>query len=1181
MTNERKIKFYTTLLTYYLLFYGALHLLAMIFFFGFERGWGGFAYFLLFWLHLPFLLIGGFLTFLGRKLKIGLSGFLPSFVSFCQMAGGFIIVNMPAQSYSGGLQRSFQLWPPSNSFDSQNKEFICYEKKASHSFFTPLNCGIIMGYNKGESMGRMMPGRVRQEGIDLYDAGKLSVDKIEGSHLLLTIDGEQFRYSATDEEISCSCSLFTQRNYCQHLAAAEYFLKNDEEGRQLEQALTDNESHRVEVERRTYAGGIFLDKLLALQDSPVVKYSLSVEGQLLLFDQNIDWTLKINRLPDQRSYIIRDVAVFLKTVRKQGFYQIGKSYYEQLSLSAFDEASQDLISFLWQLVPESSVLETDVLSHFGRHLRLPLSAFEVGVDLLQDLTEFSWTYDEEVYTELTIQPLQAQAGLFQFAVTVDKELLTLTIREEEKRSLFHGHYFCKGSTLYHVQAGQHAVLKTIKDVASFEKGVKVIQIELGDKDRLALALLSFADLGPLKAPDYFKVRDFKTYFDFSLLVDGRVGLQLRLQSHGYKIASQADLEALPFLLHRLRLSAIEEVISGAGFHGRFQAKRAPLSDEEKYTFFTQILPQFRRIGEVNLSSELAELFVDTKPQIRVNTTGSLLEVSFDFDGIAPEEVNQALQSLLNDATHFTSQTGKVVVFDEETKRISQTLAFLRGQGNGQGALTFGRFVTQQLAQLFAGDERVEFSRTFQEMAYDLAHPESYVLSELPIKATLRDYQELGVKWLSTLDKYGFGGVLADDMGLGKTLQTIAFLAGKLEEQSKVLILAPSSLIYNWQEECHKFAPQLDVAVIYGNKAARVAQLAQGAQVVITSYSSFRQDIEAYQGQFFDYLILDEAQVMKNAQTKIAQHLRDFEVGNCFALSGTPIENHLNEIWSIFQIVLPGLLPVKTEFNKMSPKDVARTIRPFVLRRRKEDVLEELPDLIEINVLNELSDEQKAIYLAQLRQMQVQIASESDAAINRKKIEILAGITRLRQICDTPKLFLEDYTGQSGKLESLRELLVQLKEGDHRVLIFSQFRSMLDIVETELEELGLSSYKLTGSTPSHLRQEMTTAFNMGSRDAFLISLKAGGVGLNLTGADTVILIDLWWNPAVEAQAISRAHRMGQTKAVEFYRLITRGTIEEKIQELQESKKNLVTTVLDGNESRASMTVEEIKEILGVS
>ena len=432
-----------------------------------------------------------------------------------------------------------------------------------------------------------------------------------------------------------------------------------------------------------------------------------------------------------------------------------------------------------------------------------------------------------------------------------------------------------------------------------------------------------------------------------------------------------------------------------------------------------------------------------------------------------------------------------------------------------------------------------------------------------------------------LDHYGFGGILADDMGLGKTLQAISFLSTKLTDNKNVLILAPSSLVYNWQEEFAKFTPYLDVAVVYGSKSTRDSLIAEQHQVMITSYTAFRQDVEEYERLSFDYLILDEAQVMKNDQTKIAQHLRKFEVKNTFALSGTPIENHLGELWSIFQIVLPGLLPSKKEFLKMPTDLVSRYIQPFIMRRKKEDVLQELPELTEVVYRNDLVNSQKAIYLAQLQQMQERVLHATDEELNRNKIEILSGLMRLRQICDTPALFLESYQGDSGKLDSLRELLEQIHSSNHRVLIFSQFRGMLDLIEQELHHLGMKAFKITGSTPAKERQEMTMAFNGGEKDAFLISLKAGGVGLNLTGADTVILVDLWWNPAVEAQAIGRAHRIGQERKVEVYRMITRGTIEEKIQELQDNKKNLISTILDGTESRSSLSMAEIREILGIS
>ena len=506
---------------------------------------------------------------------------------------------------------------------------------------------------------------------------------------------------------------------------------------------------------------------------------------------------------------------------------------------------------------------------------------------------------------------------------------------------------------------------------------------------------------------------------------------------------------------------------------------------------------------------------------------------------------------------------------------------LRSKHSKNGVIQTHSLAAYQLSELFKDQERVDLSQDFRQLAYDLTHPEDFPLPKLKVQAELRDYQETGVKWLSMLNKYGFGGILSDDMGLGKTLQTISFLTAHLTKSKKVLILAPSSLIYNWSDEFAKFAPDLDVAVVYGLKNVRDAVIAENHQITITSYASFRQDVEEYQGLHFDYLILDEAQVMKNDQSKIAQYLRAFEVDRTYALSGTPIENHLGELWSIFQIVLPGLLPSKKAFLKMSAETVARYIKPFVMRRKKEEVLQELPDLIEVSYRNELADSQKTIYLALLKQMQERILHATEEEINRSKIEILSGLMRLRQICDTPKLFMEDYNGESGKLESLSELLEQIQGGNHRVLIFSQFRGMLDIIEEELGRMGLESFKITGSTPAKDRQEMTKAFNQGERSAFLISLKAGGVGLNLTGADTVILVDLWWNPAVEAQAIGRAHRIGQERNVEVYRMITRGTIEEKIQELQETKRNLVSTILDGAESRSSLSLEEIREILGIS
>ncbi|BCJ11086.1 hypothetical protein SMNM65_15180 [Streptococcus mitis] len=624
-----------------------------------------------------------------------------------------------------------------------------------------------------------------------------------------------------------------------------------------------------------------------------------------------------------------------------------------------------------------------------------------------------------------------------------------------------------------------------------------------------------------------------------------------------------------------------QVCLTAGFEADFQSWRQALKAESVYHFFHEIIPVFEKLGNVDLSDKLEELYSLASPQVQIASKGGLLEIQFDFQDIAQEEINQAMQALVANQDFYIDSSNQVYFFDEETKKIRQNLQELGQFELKDGSLQARKPLAYSLAHLFEGRDRVSFSQEFQNLAHDLTHPEDFPRQATQVQADLRDYQEKGIGWLQMLHHYGFGGILADDMGLGKTLQTIAFLTSQVTKESRVLILAPSGLIYNWADEFQKFAPQLDVAVVHGLKASREEILAESHQIYVTSYATFRQDSELYQGMSFDFLFLDEAQVMKNAQTKIAQTLRQFVVPSVFALSGTPIENHLGELWSIFQIVMPGLLPSKKEFMKLPAERVAQFIKPFVMRRKKEEVLTELPDLIEVVYKNELEDQQKAIYLAQLQQMRDRLAQVSDQEFQRSRVEILSGLMRLRQICDTPALFMEDYQGASGKLDSLRDLLVQVADGGHRVLIFSQFKGMLEKIEQELPDLGLTSFKITGSTPAKERQDMTKAFNQGERDAFLISLKAGGVGLNLTGADTVILVDLWWNPAVEAQAIGRAHRMGQEETVEVYRLVTRGTIEEKIQELQEQKKHLVSQVLDGTESRGSLSLAEIREILGIS
>lgn len=1027
-------------------------------------------------------------------------------------------------------------------------------------------------------MAKLIPGKLRMEGVTLYETGNIEIIKEKGNRLYTRVAGEDLRYSLEDDLVFCACDFFQKRGYCLHLAALEHYLKNDEEGQVILQALEKGHEEQEEVETKVSFGGSFLERIQPQKREKI--YTLSAQGQVEAGTNRLLWTLRIGLVDSQKYYVIRDIPLFLKVLVLRKSYMIGKHYENDLSWDAFDTASQEVLTFLCGLIEEG--LSQDLFfPNQGRHLFFPLTFFEQGVELLMNLEDFHFEHQITSYENLLFHDLDPDAELFSFSVQEYPDYFEMEISESERVNVFYGGavLFHKGN-LYLLNPKQISLLKELKELPQEERGRKCLQFDNSDRDRLAACLPLFGQLGTVSAPERLQIRSFSPIFYFDREDDGRIRLDIEFDYGDLKVTSQQQLEQLPFSSDAVLENQLFQVCLGAGFEADFQSWRQALKPEAVYSFFHHTIPAFEKLGQVFLSDEMNQLYSVQAPQVQIESKGGLLEIQFDFQGIAQEEIDQALKALTSNQDFYISCSDQVYFFDEETKQIRQNLQEL-GVELKDGSFQARKSLAYSLSQLFEGRDRISFSEEFQHLAHDLTHPEDFPLGDIQVQASLRDYQEKGVRWLQMLHHYGFGGILADDMGLGKTLQTIAFLTSQVTEESRVLILAPSGLIYNWADEFRKFAPQLDLAVVHGLKANREAILSENHQIYVTSYATFRQDSELYQEMAFDFLFLDEAQVMKNAQTKIAQSLRQFVVPAVFALSGTPIENHLGELWSIFQIVLPGLLPSKKEFMKLPADRVAQFIKPFVMRRKKEEVLTELPDLIEVVYKNELEDQQKAIYLAQLQQMRDRLAQVTDQEFQRSRVEILSGLMRLRQICDTPALFMDDYQGASGKLDSLRDLLLQVADGGHRVLIFSQFKGMLEKIEKELPDLGLTSFKITGSTPAQDRQEMTKAFNQGERDAFLISLKAGGVGLNLTGADTVILVDLWWNPAVEAQAIGRAHRMGQEQKVEVYRLITKGTIEEKIQELQEQKKHLVSQVLDGTESRASLSLAEIREILGIS
>ena len=441
-------------------------------------------------------------------------------------------------------------------------------------------------------------------------------------------------------------------------------------------------------------------------------------------------------------------------------------------------------------------------------------------------------------------------------------------------------------------------------------------------------------------------------------------------------------------------------------------------------------------------------------------------------------------------------------------------------------------------------------------------------------------------WLQALHRLRMGGVLADDMGLGKTLQVIALLLwAKEREQTRMpsVVVAPTSLVYNWMAEIRRFAPGLRAVAAEGSQSARAQAIAAltspdcDIDVYITSYPLIRRDIGQLACVPFRFAILDEAQYIKNAMSVGANAVKQLRAQSRFALTGTPMENHPGELWSIFDFVLPGYLLSFAQFMHRfgAGEDVdalRQRIRPFLLRRLKGDVLRELPEKIETQLLADMTEEQRRVYQASLLRLRPQVEGA------QSHIEVLAAITELRQICGHPSLVLDDYAASSGKLDLLLDILPGALEAGHRALLFSQFTRMLRILQRRLETAGISCLYLDGETPPRRRIELVERFNAGEGQVFLISLKAGGSGLNLVGADTVIHFDPWWNPAAEDQATDRAHRIGQKRAVNVIRLITRDTIEEQVVRLGERKRALFEQMITAGETMPTqLSPEDIRAL----
>ena len=582
-------------------------------------------------------------------------------------------------------------------------------------------------------------------------------------------------------------------------------------------------------------------------------------------------------------------------------------------------------------------------------------------------------------------------------------------------------------------------------------------------------------------------------------------------------------------------------------------------------------------GLENLNKETNDEYIDENITITPNITldisqsrNGYMSMKLNIEGVDSNEYRELFSSYKNNNRLYRMKNGAYLDLKDNDLEQAFKLIDILNIYNDFDNMKIPNNKAIYLEKLIE-DEDLSFVNGSKYVSnvvkkFDKVKSKNY---EVPkdLNATLRDYQVSGFEFFKTLSDYQFGGILADEMGLGKTIQTIAFLLSNKDKKS--IVITPTALIYNWKNELEKFAPTLKVGLLHAAKSERekILDNIDNYDVILTTYTTYKNDIDKYKNINFDYCIIDEAQNIKNPDAIITKAIKNVNAKVRFALTGTPIENNLMELWSIFDFIMPGYLYNKSKFksifvnNDKNIIELKNLIKPFILRRTKKEVITELPDKIEQKIIIDLEKEHKRAYKGYVNLITRKIKEN-----NQDNITVFSYLTKLRQLCLSPELMVKNYQGKNSKLDVLINIIND--SSDEKILVFSQFTKVLEVIGKRLNEENISYSYLDGKTSAKDRVKLVEEFNTNNNKVFLISLKAGGTGLNLTSANIVVHFDPWWNPAVEDQASDRAHRIGQKNVVNVIKLIAKDTAEERVINLQETKKELIEDVINGNLDNSS-------------
>lgn len=912
------------------------------------------------------------------------------------------------------------------------------------------------------------------------------------------------------------------------------------------------------------------------------------------------------KIGNKKMYKIKNLAEFYTRMLNKEFYRYGEKLQFIHTEEVFEEDSRKLLEFIMkyaEIIKYANSNSNSNYKYYGK--ALSETSIIVGNSAIDDLFEvlkgrkidFQRDYNSEIVEFTEEQPIiefkLAKVDEEHYRITPNIEIYNVTIIKGKNYK-----YLLDNNKLY--RCTKEFENTNLKLLELFRQNY-ITEVNFGKDELTQLFSIVMPKVKKAITIENIPEEEIEKYKPKELIVK----VFLDFDENDYLIADVKfcyeekefnpldEKTKLDFPRNMIKETKALNIFRQTGFMLDVKKLRFILPDNDKiYEFLTQDINYYMQKFEVLVTDNFKgkQIRQPKMGTLGVKIENNLLSIDLKEMNIDIKELKSIMEKYslkkkyhrLKDGSFISLQDNKEIEFLD--KLVTGMDIDYKELEKGQVNLPVNRSLyLNQLLKEIKGTEVIKnaeykkiVNKLDKEQQEDIKIPEK-------LNSILRYYQKNGYKWLKVLDQYHFGGILADDMGLGKTIQMLSVIVDYVEEPKEerraTLVVSPSSLTLNWQNEAIKFARELKTLVIRGSLTERKRQIKEIDQydLVITSYELLKRDIEFYKelNYKFRFVIADEAQYLKNSNTQNAKSIKQIKADTRYALTGTPIENSLSELWSIFDFIMPGYLftyrkfkntyetPIVRDNDEKAMAKLKMLIEPFVLRRNKKEVLTELPDKTVTVLNNEMKEEQKNIYLTYLAKAKQELAEQIDLnGYENSHMQILAALTRLRQICCHPSLFISGYKDGSSKLEQCMEIIQEATNAGHKILLFSGYTSMFEYIEKELKQRNIKYFKLTGATKVDERIKLVDEFNENPEiKVFLISLKAGGTGLNLTGADMVIHYDPWWNVSTENQATDRAYRIGQKNNVQVYKLITKNSIEEKIYELQEKKAKLADNMLD--------------------